>query len=189
MNIDLNTAAFQAYQSAQQLVTHYTSYGAQPDPVVVYAKKFYEYLTSDTSYDFDTLSQSLKTVVGRHCAEMSAQYCQHNDDNNRKILKAAKSMESAMRSSGAHYSSSRMSIHLDDFEVECLSPQHIVRECFNELDEYANFVRMATSNDWRIQSKTNLNPTNCDEVYWDQHDEPDDLNHPATPSSPRKQKF
>lgn len=150
MNIDLNTAAFQAYQLAQQLVTHYTSYGAQSEPVAVYAKNFYEYLTSDTSYDFDTLSQSLQTVVGRHCAQMSAQYCQHNDNNNAKILKAAKSMESAMRSSGAYYSASRMSINLDHFAVNCVSPQNIVRECLNELEQYAEFVKMALSNTWEV---------------------------------------
>lgn len=148
MNIDLNTAASQSYELAQQLVNHYISYGAQSEPVMAYAKEFYEYLTSDIPYDFDTLSQSLKTIVGRHCAQMSAQYCRHNDKNNNKILKAAKEMESAMRSSRNFYSSSRMSISLPSFSVKSVSPQEIVNQSFNELDQYAAFVKMATSNDW-----------------------------------------
>lgn len=149
MNIDLNTAASQSYEMAQRLVNHYTSYGSQSDPVVVYAKEFYEYLTSDIPYDFDTLSQSLKTVVGRHCAQMSAQYCQHNHNHNKQILKAAKNMESSMRLSGSsYYNSWVMSIKLEPFAVECVSPQEIVNQSFKELDQYASFVKMATSNDW-----------------------------------------
>lgn len=148
MNIDLNTAASHSYELAQQLVNHYTAYGAPSEPVVAYAKEFYEYLTSDIPYDFDTLSQSLKTVVGRHCAQMSAQYCRHNDENNNRILKAAKNMESAMRSSRGYYSSSKMSLTLQSFAVKVVSPQEIVNQSFNELDQYATFVKMATTNNW-----------------------------------------
>lgn len=156
MNTDLNTAASQSYELAQQLVNHYTSYGSQSEPVVVYAKEFYEYLISDIPYDFDALSQSLKTVVGRICAQMSAQYCRHNDENNSKILKAAKNMESSMRSSGQYYSSLKMSIKLEPFAVKCLSPQEIVNQSFNELDQYASFVKMAISNDWSEDPHFNL---------------------------------
>jgi hypothetical protein len=148
MNTDLNTAAVHSYKLAQQLVGHYTAFGARPDPVVLYGKQFYEYLTSDSPYDFDTLLQSLETVVTRTIAGVSAASCNHNASQNKKILEAAKRMESLMRSSGQYYHGNRMDIKLESFKASCLEPQQIIDQAYKELDAYAAFATMALNNDW-----------------------------------------
>lgn len=147
MNTDLNTAAFHAYKLAQQLASQYTAFGAKPNPVVLYAKEFYQYLTSDSPYDFDTLLQSLETVVTRASAEVSAAYCNHNASNNKKVLEAAKNMESLMRSSRS-YHGNRMDIQLKSFKTSSLEPNQVVDQAYKELDAYASFAAMALNNDW-----------------------------------------
>ena len=148
MNTDLNTAAFHSYKLAQQLVSQYTAFGAKPDPVVLYAKQFYEYLTSDSPYNFDTLLQSLETTVTRASAEVAAASCNHNASQNKKILEAAKKMETLMRSSGQYYHGNRMDIQLKGFKASCLEPQQVIDQAYKELDAYAAFATMALNNDW-----------------------------------------
>lgn len=149
MNIDLNTAAFQSYQLAQQLVNHYIAYKASPPSVGDYAKEFYAYLTSDIPHEFDTLLQSLHTTVGRLCANMAAGYGRHNAANNAKILEASQSMENLMRATGSgSYYGTRMRINLENFKVVCASPVDVVNQSFTQLDQYAEFVQMALTDSW-----------------------------------------
>lgn len=176
MNIDLNTAAFQSYQLAQQLVNHYIAYKASPPSVGDYAKEFYTYLTSDIPHEFDTLLQSLHTTVGRLCANMAAGYGRHNAANNAKILEASQNMENLMRATGSgSYYGTRMRTNLENFKVVCVSPVDVVDQSFKELDQYAKFVQMALTNSWGLPLR--LNQEDSDDAHFkemaemkDEHD-------------------
>lgn len=176
MNIDLNTAVAHSYELSYQLVNQYIACGSQNRyKSIEYAKVFYRFICEDNQETFDARVQSLKKVIGQHCAQLQKKHTTSLSKNIEKLLELSGHIESSLRrSGGTYYSTNTGDTKLENFKAEQIDPEKIVKVAREELENYNSFFNELSNTlneDQQDADLENIRSKEMEkELYYDEED-------------------